>query len=667
MKKFFLLLSAMLLPVAFAAAQALMPAQNKKGKWGYLNEDGTTALDYKYDEAYAFADGRAKVKKGTKWGYIDPSGNEVIKIQYSEMGTWDNGRCKVAIGGSEKNGSLTGAKYGFIDALGNVLLKPEYDKIGPFEDGLAHIQKGGKYGYIDTNFQFVVPCAYSFIGKFNPQGYCWVANGGKLVKNEISFAKYGIVDRKGNVVIKPEYYHIGTFTDMCVDNNPVLCQTLYSAEGRQLAQKMAKEAQKGMGAKSFGASFTGAHDEVIEEAAERARKAAEKYKLQARENMTDEMARLMAESPVWNLQSYQFIEEKPFSELNMDNSDYFVVSKNTLYKSTDVHTLQAKAVDGIGIIDKSGNVLLKPGLYNLAFLPSEGLLPVLKSDKKGFTVNYVKEDGKLLLPKWAPAVCISPFVNGVAVISGDGSQYLIDKTGKTISSNYQIILPQSNGNHLVKGANGYGIISCTGAEVVSPAWNLILPEKCGLYCAQKNKGEVFGYLGLNGEYALQPIYAVARSFDHNTASVKTEAGWGVIDTNGNYVVDCKWEDTMTVSPHYNTACWVKHEDLWSLVNTATQKPVFDNKYYGVDNFDESGRAVIHTVDNLYGCIDTKGNIILPMRLSSPKMVKECLDDMKQNDKTSLTEVEAHRYNIKNNPARNGFRLSHTIDNSMWDY
>lgn len=671
MKKFLILFSVLILPVAITAAQTLIPSQNQKEKWGYLNEDGTIALEFRYDDASAFADGRAKVKKGQKWGYIDSNGNEVIKIQYSEIGTWDSGRCKVAIGGSEKNGTLTGAKYGFIDEQGNTLLKAEYDKIGPFEDGLAYIVKGGKYGYIDESLQFVVPCNYSAIGKFNPQGYCWIATGGKIVNGEVSNAKYGIIKRDGSIIAKPAYLHIGTFNQRIAEANPIFCQALNGTDGKELSKKLAKEAQKGMSSKSFAAVFTGSKgyiDDVKDEMVERTKKAAEKHRLQVIEMLDPEMIRIMDECPEWDLLGYSFIDKKLFSMLDMSINENFAVSSAALCSIRDIDwSIGTKGIDKIGILDKEGNVVLKPGLYNVAFLPSEGLIPVVKTNKKGFEVNYVTDEGKLLLNKWVPAIGISPFVNGVAVIHGEGNQYLIDKLGKSITNAYSLILPQSNGNHLIKDQNGYGIITKSGQEIIEPVWDLILPDQNNLYCARQHTDGKFGYLDLAGQFSIQPAYDEAKSFENNTASVKTAEGWGLIDNTGKTIVPCNWESVKTVSPHNDMGCWAKDGEKWYFINLSSHKPIFQESYYGVDNYDADGTAIINSSDNLFGCIDRNGKSIIPMRLSSSALVKECLREMKDNNINSITEIEAHRYNLNHNPSRNGFRLSHTIDNSMWEY
>ena len=160
----------------------LMPDKNEKGKYGYLNNDGSVAIKYAYDDATAFVDGRAKVRKGNKWGYIDETGLEVIKIKYSEIGEWKNGVAKVAVGGKTADGNLTGAKWGFIDKNGIDVIKPEYERIGRFEDGMALIEKGGKYGYMNDSYRIVIPCKYFSVGSFDANGHVWVNEGGSIDK-----------------------------------------------------------------------------------------------------------------------------------------------------------------------------------------------------------------------------------------------------------------------------------------------------------------------------------------------------------------------------------------------------------------------------------------------------------------------------------------------------
>lgn len=675
MNRIIILVIALMSAVAGISAQTLIPQQNKKGKWGYVNGEGKVVIDYKYDTALAFVDGRAKVEKGNKWGYIGPDGKEVIKIQYSEMSPWENNRCKVAVGGNVKNEVLTGAKWGYISYNGDIMLKPEYDKIGTFaEDGLAYVVKGNQYGYINRNLDFVIPCKYSAIGKFNDQGLCWVATGGKLSGNKINGAKFGVCDMSGRLVVPVSYKHIGTFTQTILEANPVLAEAVNSLEAGELYRNMQKEASKGMGKKSFAAAFTGSTDEVLDEAKERAKSMNEQFVSKMSGNAMADYGAMLSQAPVNSLLGYKFIDEELFSELDMSRSPYFAVSNSQVVSDQNLMWLiKTKASDKIGIITRDGTVILKPGNYSVAFPPSDDMIPVVKVNKEKLQVNYVtssdkaKNSDKLLFKKWIDATGIAPFKDGVAVISGKDSHYMINRDGSKISSDYAMIFPARNGDHLVKGNSGFGLIGSRGNEILVPDWHLIYPESNGMYCAQKQAGGKFGYLDTAGQYVIQPRYAEARSFAGSTASVKTDAGWGMIDAGNHTVVDCRWAEIMPLSEYHPDVCWVHNGNKWSALDVATGKAAFGGEYHGVTNFNENGLAIVNDDLNLYGCINKSGEVVIPMRMGSVSLVMSCLDYMNANKLERLSDIEAFRYNLNNNPVRNNYRLSHTIDNSMWDY
>ncbi len=202
-----------------AYAQDLMPVQDEKGKYGYVNADGSVAIKYKYNEAHPFVDGKAKVKKGNKWGYIDASGKEVIAVRYSYMEDWRNGICRVAVGGKNEDGELVNAKWGYIDNTGKEVLPIVYDEIGQFSQNIAYIRKGKDYGYINLQAQVIVPCEFAAVGSPNKKGLFWVNKGGNF-KNweskDLSFrqnwgGKYGLYNVHGEELIPCEYKSLGIF------------------------------------------------------------------------------------------------------------------------------------------------------------------------------------------------------------------------------------------------------------------------------------------------------------------------------------------------------------------------------------------------------------------------------------------------------------------------
>ena len=644
---------------ATASAQDLIPDQNKKGKWGYVDSNGKKVINYDYNEATAFADGRAKVKKGDKWGYIDPQGKPVIKIDFSEMMNWDNGRCKVAVGGDVKDDVLTGAKWGYINSRGEYLLKPEYDEIGPFKDGRAYVKKGNEYGYINNDFEFVVPCKFNLVGRFNDKGLCWVRQGDK----------FGIYNVNGKEIVKPEYKHIGTFQCDILESNPISARLVKDKQMQEIAKKLKKEASKGLTKNALAASFGFGS---LSEATDRANQAWSNWQEmtinEGANLLTEEERMLMATTPNYGMLGYKFVEETLFSELDMSKSEYLAVS-NQGYILPDgyIWSMENKINDKIGIITPQGDIILKPGEYGIAFLPTEGLIPVAKKKGKAYEINYVYEStGKPMMKKWMPATSVTPFSNGVAIVPNGEQQMLINRNGEQISGVYNLILPERDGVYIMQRNDNYGLLGKDGKEILPARNGLILPATDGLMLARESKNGSYGYMNAKGDFVIAPKYKNARQFVNGIAGVQTEQGWGIIDTADGGKIDFKWQDVMVPTTGTLDVCWVKDGESWRNIN-ASGAYNFDGSYSYVENYDDKGQARVANDEKRFGLIDRQGNVIVPLRLSSPQVVDQCRAYMDEKGLTTMTEGDARRFNIMSNPDRNSVRFSTLVDNDMWDF
>ena len=100
-----LTLSAACMPVV---GQELIAKRGLNGKWGFINKVGKEVIPYKYDDAWGFSEGLARVKLNNKWGFIDNTGKEVIPCKYDETRNFFEGLATVQLNG----------KYGIIDKTG---------------------------------------------------------------------------------------------------------------------------------------------------------------------------------------------------------------------------------------------------------------------------------------------------------------------------------------------------------------------------------------------------------------------------------------------------------------------------------------------------------------------------------------------------------------------
>ncbi|MCQ2284602.1 MAG: WG repeat-containing protein [Bacteroidales bacterium] len=94
-------------------------------------------------------------------------------------------------------------KRGFCNIITNeVIVEPTtYTRAWVFSEGLAAVEKDGRIGFVDSNGKLVIGLKFSYRG--NPltkfvfhDGHCVVADANN---------KIGVIDPKGNWIIKPEY------------------------------------------------------------------------------------------------------------------------------------------------------------------------------------------------------------------------------------------------------------------------------------------------------------------------------------------------------------------------------------------------------------------------------------------------------------------------------
>lgn len=176
-KKVILILCLLVLVSSSVQAQRLKAVQNEKGRYGFMTEDGTVVIKYKYDEATPFKDGIAKIGKDGKYSLINEDGEIITKRKYTYIGEFYNGVCPVAEGGNTKKGvmlttgglignkasSNTGEKWGLIDKTGKEILKTNYEAMGDLNKKLIYVLKGKKFGFIDSAGNIIVKPTYNLL------------------------------------------------------------------------------------------------------------------------------------------------------------------------------------------------------------------------------------------------------------------------------------------------------------------------------------------------------------------------------------------------------------------------------------------------------------------------------------------------------------------------
>ncbi len=191
-------------------------------KWGYIDEVGKMIVNHKFEEVRPFSQGMAMVRKTWEktWGMINKSGNYAIENKYQALrpasndliafrleGKWGYldlfdkvvipNEFKLAYAFSEGY-AFAGSDYelGVIDTKGNRIGKPIYEKFKQpgFREGMAAVRKRGKWGFINTASELVIPAEYEDVGYF--------AHGLAPVKVD---GLWGYIDKEGTIVIPNQY------------------------------------------------------------------------------------------------------------------------------------------------------------------------------------------------------------------------------------------------------------------------------------------------------------------------------------------------------------------------------------------------------------------------------------------------------------------------------
>jgi hypothetical protein len=187
-----------------------------KERWGLLDDRGHVVLVPQYDMVEEFSDGLAKVnlgakdvgigdKFGGKWGYVDSQGKRIIPVQYEFAGPFRDGLARVTDGGGQK----------FIDHSGKVAIDVSSWAEGgfahDFHDGLAAVVflEGKHTKFVDRMGQI----------ELRVNGYSYdfqesmAAFHVEVTQNGTPRDRYGFVNKKGELIVKPVFESAHSFSD----------------------------------------------------------------------------------------------------------------------------------------------------------------------------------------------------------------------------------------------------------------------------------------------------------------------------------------------------------------------------------------------------------------------------------------------------------------------
>jgi hypothetical protein len=192
--------------------------------------------------------------------------------------------------------------------------------------------------------------------------------------------------------------------------------------------------------------------------------------------------------------------------------------------------------DKWGYIDKSGNWIIQPMFDEIEGF-SEGLAFVELDEKWG----VIDKNGLLVIePIYEKE---SYFKNGCAVVKYNGLYGIIDKLGDWVKSPFSgLIIHDNSFINAYNGPSKYGIgekcgiLDLNGNWVIEPIYAILSSCKNDLFVARIDLwDDKTGFIDFNGNWVIQPIFDLAESFDNGLALVSVNSKYGYINTKGNWV------------------------------------------------------------------------------------------------------------------------------------
>lgn len=244
-------------------------------KYGLIDNTGSIIVSNKYHAIGEFVNNLACVRVSIKsvdsnkennlYGYVDVQGKELLPVEYEFIGKRFNHRtvvmkegkwwlfgiedhkltafpgvaylgacvsddlCKVNIGGQfdkEKN-RVTGGLYGYCSIDGKTVIDAVYESAYSFSEGLAAVKVNGKWGFINTSGEVVVPCKYDEVDSSYKDG------SGRLTRGQDIF----VFDLNGNLTEHYTKEEDGDYYETYDDDTPSIYDNPYYNDNIDMDQQ----------------------------------------------------------------------------------------------------------------------------------------------------------------------------------------------------------------------------------------------------------------------------------------------------------------------------------------------------------------------------------------------------------------------------------------------
>lgn len=456
-----------------------------------------------------------------------------------------------------------GEFYGFADMAGDWIIKPRFEDVDVFREGVCWVKSEGKWGLIDPSGSFLIPPRFEGAREFN-DGLANVKTG----------AKWGVIDREGNLVVNPEFDYIDSFKEgVAYVKNEGKYGFVFLENGRLIKPEFddVRGFSEGMAAVKIGSLWGYVNSDGVVAIAP-AFDSAEKFK---------NGRAFVTKGGLGGYIDMKGIHLNDFEELDFDDDwayelepwydsgtrtlhgfidrkgNYVVRPKFRAARSFSAGTAMVKIDRKWGLIDTTGTYLIEP-----QYKSAEALEKALRNGEAGITLPGRRNRGKDPF-NFDPE---EPFELDeeaeFTVFSSDGKKGVRGKNGNVVippvyekiiwNPEVQVFtvkfgekLDSEDPVDLIFNYDAnmlWGIIARDGTVIKEPSFGY--HDSYGyadklIFCnglAAVQEGDKWGFIGPDGNFAIEPSFDGAQNFRNGLAKVWKGRKTGLIDPTGRYIV-----------------------------------------------------------------------------------------------------------------------------------
>lgn len=276
------------------------------------------------------------------------------------------------------------------------------------------------------------------------------------------------------------------------------------------------------------------------------------------------------------------------------------------------------------------------------------LFPARKDGKSG----YINSTGQIVID-FSFDVC-SDFSEGLASVLVNGKSGYIDINGNfVIQPQFDLAMPFSEDLAYVRLNDKLGYIDKSGELVVKPQYYSCDSFFEGFALVRDNAASKGYFIAPNGSIKLQGRNFLVSKLKEGLINCSDNKGnWGFIDIDDNTVIDFSYKYTRpfyegkgAVAPQKDKDGKSNRKDKYGFINYQNEFLIEPN-FQGADIRFSEGLCVVW--DKGFGCIDQKGELIIPYEFYFIKHFKEELAVFKPKgrnkkygfiDKTGIVKIE----------------------------